>query len=341
MLIMATLWFVGTIYVIILFKKYRYIQYIPLLISSVSMVCWSSLMGMAFIFDLTILLEICIIFYALALCFAVLFFDLMWKETPSISRMSIVIGLLIVNFTLMWVPDSIITAEVNGFIIPIWNGLFFIVSLITLIVSLLFCFQTAITLWIKMPKSMKKQMWGIIPGIIILAPGSLLGFVLWGLLGLSIIATIGIAVLGYFGIRNPQILHVLPFTVHRLIVIDKFSGVTYFDYKWTESQVNEVLLGGLVKALQQISHDILNQGNIKEVILDNGILILKEGKFVTVGVFTSNSSNYLQGCINGFTEAFESNFTELLSNNTGEISRFASTVELINQIFSNIPHQTQ
>jgi hypothetical protein len=110
------------------------------------MIFWSLLMAMSFIFVLTDLIRISMIFYAIALIFAVLFFDLIWKETPNVYRMSFIIGLSMVIFVLTLDPDSVVLKEVNGFTIPFWNGLFSIFSIMTLVVSLIFCFQTAIVL---------------------------------------------------------------------------------------------------------------------------------------------------------------------------------------------------
>jgi hypothetical protein len=338
LLMMAALWAAGTFFVISLYRKYKHSQYIVLLIATISMTFWAFLMSLSFIYGLISLLRISTFFYAIALSQGVLFFDLIWKERPNVFRMSVVTGLIMLELVLMWDSDAVILKDMGGYIIPYWNGTFLIVTLLTLLVSLLFCFHTAVILWLKMPKNMKRELRGLIPGIIILAPGSLIGRQFFGMMGLSIMAVLGIAILGYYGIKNPQLLYILPFTLHRLIVINKKSGLTLYDYQWTESQINDVLIGGLVKALQNISYEILNQGHIQELVLDNGILLLNEGHHVMVGIFASKASNYLKSCIKKFTENFETLFNIVLCNEEDcEITQFTTAEAIISSYFAHIP----
>jgi hypothetical protein len=340
MLFMAALWVGGLFFIIALYRKYRNNAYLTLSLAAISMIFWASFMAFAFIYSSDFLLRICMVFYAVALTFAVLFFDLIWRESANIYRMTIVVGLALVILVIIWYPDSVAYENIEGFVVPFWNGTFFAISFILLVVSLIFCLHTGIKLWIQMPKYMKKQMSGLVAGVIILAPGSILADIFWGFFGLTIFAIAGIAIAGYYGIRNPQILYILPFVVHRLIVVHRESGISCFDYKWTESDLSEVLLAGLVKALQSISHDILNEGNIREVLLDNGILILQELKYITVGVFASNSSKYLRSCLKQFAHSFEEQYQSEIINGANKTDVFLGATDLIDQHFANIPKRT-
>jgi hypothetical protein len=166
---------------------------------------------------------------------------------------------------------------------------------------------------------------------------SLLSLVLYGL-NYLIIAAIFVLII-VLAVRNPQLLCILPFRVDRLLVIYNNSGLPLFDHQFSKQKIDEVLFSGLIQGLQQMSIEVLQKGQIRQIILDSGVLTFQKKELYTVGLLASRSSQILARSFSSFTSAFEKQFLKELQQFNGNRSVFEKADLLINEYFENIPQE--
>ena len=336
-LIHMPIWGTVAIALMFLFKKHKTKAYF---ISSLAFICatlWSPFMAAAFYYKSELCLRVTSMFFGLALFFASWFIDLIWYEKPTITRMTIVSTNVAVTFITMWLPDAIIYITLDGYEIPYWGGVFRYSSLLSFFLGAFFIFHTLIVLWRKLPLFLKRKMWPAIPGMLIIFPGSIFSYIYAHLAGISITTIIGLVIVGYAGLKNPQIMYMLPFRVHRLIIVHQNSGICIYDYPWSKSETSDVLLAGLIKALSSFGKEVLDKGIVQEIKLNNGILIIEEGTTIMTGLFASNTSNYLHDCMKNLTVKFEEIFKTEIENDYCHRDCFDQAKNLVKEVFSNIP----
>ena len=142
----------------------------------------------------------------------------------------------------------------------------------------------------------------------------------------------------YSLIKQPKIFYVLPFRAFRLTVIYRGSGISWYDYKWTESElIDDILLSGLLHALQSMSEDVIKRGHIKEVILEEGVLIFQITEHTIIGLLSSKGSKVLRQGLQEFSSAFEQKFHNILKTEANIMDNFKSASELIQEHFEYIP----
>ncbi len=168
-------------------------------------------------------------------------------------------------------------------------------------------------------------------------PNSLLSLALYGINYLITVAIFVLLIV--LAIRNPQLLCILPFRVDRLLVIYNNSGLPLFDHQFSKQKVDEVLFSGLIQGLQQMSIEVLQKGQIRQIILDSGVLTFQKKELYTVGLLASRSSQILAQSFSSFTSAFEKQFLKELQQFNGDRSVFEKADRLIQDYFDNIPQE--
>ncbi len=169
-------------------------------------------------------------------------------------------------------------------------------------------------------------------------PNSMLSLALYGINYLITVAIFVLLIV--LAIRNPQLLCILPFRVDRLLVIYNNSGLPLFDHHFSKQKVDEVLFSGLIQGLQQMSIEVLQKGQIRQIILDSGVLTFQKMELYTVGLLASSSSQILAQSFSSFTSAFERQFHKELQQFNGDRSVFGKADLLIRKYFENIPQET-
>jgi len=105
-------------------------------------------------------------------------------------------------------------------------------------------------------------------------------------------------------LREPKLLYILPFTIHRIVIKDR-NGHPLYDHDWSETNISEAIFTGFLNAVQLMSEEVMHIGGLLDINLEEGILILKESKNITVGLVASKSSKLLRGSLIKFTNDFE------------------------------------
>ncbi|MFX1337933.1 MAG: hypothetical protein ACFFDK_04935, partial [Promethearchaeota archaeon] len=130
---------------------------------------------------------------------------------------------------------------------------------------------------------------------------------------------IGIIIFIYAIIREPKLLYILPFTLYRILVKDKY-GHPLFDHDWSDSDISEEMFTGFINAVQVMSEEVMNIGDLVDINLEEGMLIIHESKAITVGLVTSKSSKLLRDTLVNFSEDFEQQFERQLKQKINDRS---------------------
>ena len=173
-------------------------------------------------------------------------------------------------------------------------------------------FYWGLKTWLNAPLFIKKEAHIFFIGIIMVAPISLcvLIFYYWDpnfILYSDITLSLGVFIVCIAIFREPKILYILPFNVYRIFVKDR-DGYSLFDHDWSESEISEPIFIGFINAVQLMSEEVMNMGGLLSIDLTEGILILKESQYITVGLVSSKSSKLLRDSLIGFSKDFEEKF---------------------------------
>ena len=152
----------------------------------------------------------------------------------------------------------------------------------------------------------------------------------------NIIIAFGSFIFIFAFIREPKLLYILPFTIHRIVVKDR-NGYGLFDYDWSELDIKEPIFTGFINAVQLMSEEVMHIGGVLSIDLTEGILILNESEYITVGLIASKSSKLLRDSLIGFSKDFEEKFQRELNKSIIDKKEYTATYELIEKYFSNFP----
>jgi hypothetical protein len=246
-----------------------------------------------------------------------------------------VLGSLVIYYA--YLPDSIVDSIWYGFPSLNWSGMLRILAGILIVFyGFLLCYFSLIT-YLKSPKALKSDALILLMGSLTVG---LIGTIIHILTDIVIVVAFGVLLMAIAFMREPKIFYVLPFKANRLTVIHNKTGIPLYDYKWTEEHTESILLGGLLKAMSEMTLEILKRGDIEEMKLSHGILLFYQSKGITVGLLTSKTSKYLKECLEKFTNAFEQKFENELNATDKkyvEPNNYISSIELIERYFTHIP----
>jgi hypothetical protein len=336
-LIYSLFWFIGLILLIVLYRRNRIKACFSILIAFFFMVFNGLFLSLAYIFQLNVFLAMSVLSFQFAFIFESRFFDLIWYDRLGTTRTGIVMATFSLNLYLICNPSSYTTLIQEGYEIPKFTPVVTIFVLIPMGIALLFAFHWLIICHKKAPPRFATKLRRIIYATLIMGPLGLIALFIWrNYIICTIIEDSGTILWVLMLLKDPQILYILPFSVDRLIVIDKESGLPIFCYDWVSSQIQDILIGGLLQALQQISFEALEKGFINEIKLDKGVLLIQDGEKSIAGLVSSKSSNFLHGSLKNFLSDFEKKFCGEKYDPT-HADKFSEANQLIKTYFGNIP----
>ncbi len=205
-------------------------------------------------------------------------------------------------------------------------------------------FYTMLKIFLNSPKTLKKFSLinlfagftsGIFP-IIILISG--LPWVIPGIF--SIVLAIGALFCSIAWALEPRLGFVLPFKARRLTVIQTKSGSPLFTHVWAikSKKVDDILFSGMLNAISSFVEETLESGNVQEVHLKQGILILRksdEHPIVCVLV-TDRSTRTLRDAFYSFANQFFQKFAKYATSAVN-LKNFETATELVGNNFSFVP----
>lgn len=322
---------------IVIYRKYKLVKNKSLLYFFSSIV----ITMLFYLFSSLSFLILRLDFYRLSLYLGVLMvlFFLLFIESTSRETISpLVIGFMCVLIStvvfLSFTPGSFQLAEQFGYPSIKTIGVLSIVGNFSLLVYAISPIFWSLRIFINSPKGLKKMSLILFVGTLLF----IIAFVVWSVQSViqipgAVFTSIGTFVLTFSIISEPRILNIVPFKTSRLIVIHRKSGLPLFNYNWTDEELNWEILSGLLFAVEKCSIELLKKGDIRYLILEQGILVFKRSERTIVGLLTQKASKSLQYSIEQFAVEFEERFEHLLSTKINETNQFNSASELIDKFF--------
>lgn len=218
------------------------------------------------------------------------------------------------------------------------------IGLMALYIGIIWLYYS-IVLFIKSPYHLKKLALlnlcgGILAGII--APiAFLFGFQRYIPGFDNICVGLGLVCTGYAFWRNNQLAFILPFQVYRLMIINS-AGLQVYKFVWTHfSQTensDEDLIPAMFSGVETLFKNTINKGEIREVHLDQAILIFEYSKKYDLDyiLVTNQVSISLRQALQHFMNKFEEKFQNKLLD-ISEFSQFNDADVIIKNVFSFIP----
>ncbi|TFF84509.1 MAG: hypothetical protein EU552_00340 [Promethearchaeota archaeon] len=265
------------------------------------------------------------------------------KETIYSYGLIIVTGLTFLYIYSGFQPGAVYIEFQSGYLRVAWGGLFGILGMLLSGIAMFYLFYWGIKTWINAPFLIKKEALLFFLGILTIFPFGFFFYILYVfepffILICDISIAIGSVIISLVVIREPKLLYILPFTIYRIVVKNK-DGVPIYYHDWSESTLNETIFTGFLNAVQLMSEEVMNIGGLLDINLEEGILILKESKSITVGLVSSKSSKLLRDSVVKFTADFEEKFGRELKKSITNPSQFEDAFELIEKYFSNFPYK--
>lgn len=242
-------------------------------------------------------------------------------------------------------PDTFIVIIAPGFNYQkfVSRGLFDLVLVIFYSITGVLGYYWGFLIWRNTPFLYKKESFLLSFTLIIIFPLGIISYflTLWHttfVILSDLILALGWYLMIYIITKEPKLLYILPFTVNR-IVVKNSNGNPLFDHDWAESKINENIFTGFLNAVQLMSEEVMHVGGLLDINLQEGILIVYNSKFITVGLVASKSSKLLRDCVRNFTHDFEEQFEYLLKSSNIDMKNYESAYNLIDKHFSNFPYR--
>jgi len=139
---------------------------------------------------------------------------------------------------------------------------------------------------------------------------------------------------------EPKLAFILPFKALRLTIMETTGGISLFSHTW--SKIDELgddqLFSGMIQAVTHILDESVRGGFIKEIKMDQAILILrKTEKYPIVCTLVATSSTRsLRHALDAFSKQFVEDFEQFF-NDFNDLTNFEGASALLAERFSFVP----
>lgn len=271
-----------------------------------------------------------------------IFIDLIQRERVSSIRMS---------FTLLFeIAITIVSFLPGGYeVIPGYGvhniGILRILLTLFIFYYVLTFFSWSFLTWRKAPKELKPQVNLLLFGSILFSFVTAIMYALGGM-EFTLFNPIGFISHSFGALfiiiaiwKEPKIIYILPFKAYRILVVDTNAGTGLFKYDWAELKaVDENIFSMVLKAVGSILDEVLKKGEIREIKMDQAVLLIQHTQNSPVAsvLVSSKSSKSLKNGLKTFNrefiETYQSQFDELY-----EVSRFKGAKAIVEHIFDFVP----
>jgi hypothetical protein len=300
---------------------------------------------LGYVFESTVLILAGTFIWIAIAYFVVLMLDSLSQE--SVDPLKIWGATVISTFMgcTAWTPDAISYFNIgHGVYGWDWGGTFKIAcNLMFVFVALLF-FYYCVKIFKNSPKRLKRDalilllgsiLASIIPVLIVITNISLV------LLGIEAITQgIGLLLIAYEFAHHPQLAFVLPFKITSLTVMNSKTGLPLYTHSWdkTRAHFDETLFSGMIYGIGGILKEATHQGEVREVRMSQGILLLHHLKQLNLAfvLVTTKTASILHNALDSFAHDFVKQFSDVLDQ-VDIVDRFNEATELIHKYFSFVP----
>ena len=265
------------------------------------------------------------------------------KETSLSYFLLFIFGCGFLLIYLTFQPGNIQSGIESGYLRILWKDWLLLIGTLLEFISVFYVFYFGLRTLINVPLLMKKDGLIFFIAIFTMSPFSLVAYIFFNISPYNIILSdicfsVGMLIFMISILREPKLLYILPFTVYRILVKDR-EGYPLFDHDWAESNINETLFTGFINSVQIMSEEVMKVGGLLDINLSEGILILHELDYITVGLVSSKSSRLLKDSLINFSREFEKKFQRELKQLDRDKKSYISGYELIDKYFSNFPYK--
>ncbi|MBN1214773.1 MAG: hypothetical protein JXA99_04955 [Candidatus Lokiarchaeota archaeon] len=265
------------------------------------------------------------------------------KETFLSYLLLIVFGFGFLLISLSFTPGNIQSAIESGFHRIIWKNELSIVGTLIEIITTSYLFYYGLKTLQNVPILIRKDGLLFFFSIFTIFPLSIIVYLFFNISPYNIIISnfffsIGMLIFIISISREPKLLYILPFTLYRILVKDR-EGYPLFDHDWAESNINETLFTGFINSVQIMSEEVMKVGGLLDINLSEGILVLHELDYITIGLVASKSSRLLKDSLVNFSNEFQDRFQRELKQSDRDKNTYFSAYELIDKYFSNFPYK--
>jgi len=237
-------------------------------------------------------------------------------------------------------PEAVVIGYEDRFLMIQWGGWFKVIAEIFHILFIGIVGYWGIITWVNAPFLIKKEANLFLIATSLMVVRGLINLLvyihpLW-ILGVNIVFAVGIILLTLVITNEPKVLFIFPFMLHRILVRDK-NGYPLFDHDWSKSKINEQVFTGFLNAIQLMSAEVMNLGGLLDIDLKEGILMIHESHYVSVGLVSSKTSKFLRNSLSHFIEDFETLFEQNLKKGVIDPKKYEPAYLLIDKYFANFP----
>ncbi|HME51910.1 MAG TPA: hypothetical protein VKM55_06815 [Candidatus Lokiarchaeia archaeon] len=112
--------------------------------------------------------------------------------------------------------------------------------------------------------------------------------------------------------RYEQLFYILPFKAHKLIVFNTQKGLSIFMHEWSKLDhfIDEDLFTSILQGMSMIVNESLKQGNVQEIKLEQGVLLVSHDSTYPVAcvLIASKTSQVLRDGLADFERKFVAKF---------------------------------
>jgi hypothetical protein len=140
--------------------------------------------------------------------------------------------------------------------------------------------------------------------------------------------------------KYEQLFYVLPFKTQRLIVFGTKNGASLFAHTWSKNDklLDEDLLSGVLHGVSMLFSESLNKGNLQEIKMEQGILLIKHDKTHCIAfvIIASRSSAVLRDGLAGFANKFIETYASCLEP-IESYEKFQDATSIVQSCLNFIP----
>lgn len=142
-------------------------------------------------------------------------------------------------------------------------------------------------------------------------------------------------------VQQPKLAYILPFKALKLTVVESEGGIPLYSHFWVleEELGDELLLSGFLSAISRGLDETLQRGKIREIVLDEGLLIYRKSKKYPISfvIVANKSSPQLRQGLKCFHNRYIEANAEVLSNPIQNQGALIESEEMIENCFPFVP----
>ncbi len=339
----------GTIFLFYQYFRLRYKHFFICALTYLSLTSWEVSKGLAILFFSFTYAILSVILWIPITFSVALLYDVMTRESVETGKMMLIsflsAVLLFLCFDLRYYyqflyPNGDPSIFIQDTLLSVILGLVLIIMVSVIYLGIKF--------WRNAPEELKNWIYLANVGILfqqIMAPLVTALKINQSIPAFSdIFFAIGTLLMGVVYAKQPKLGFLLPFKASRLVIIERDKSIPLYDHIWNKKDflIDENLFSGMISALGHFVKETIQKGNIKEIQLEESLVILKQSDrlHVVFVLLATKSSASLRSALNLFADVFTKKYRNEIDQfqKTADVNLFKDTPKVIDECFPFIPY---